>query len=140
MTSHLPQQTQQLKDRSYRVRRPQVILLSGREPDDGTRWQTAHRDLLDRERNRMAPEILACGLGSATAALVAGVASHRAMAFVSEDDDPAAAATRFCVFAQRHVFGLAEAALGGAEGVDLTCPEGFRLAVGPAGAIEENGS
>jgi uncharacterized protein YegL len=124
----VPRDAEALKAQSSRVWRPQVVFFSGDRPADAPAWTEPHRALVDRQAHRAAPDIVACGVGRADPAAIAGVATRPELAFMSADADTAAAIERFCAFVRQHVLGYGRALLDGDLGPLVCAPEGFRLA------------
>src|SRR5262245_49622219 len=70
----IPTDVTTLKNQQYQVHRPVVVLLSDGQPTDAQGqpadpavWRDAHRRLVDRSANPVAPNIIACGIGQADA-------------------------------------------------------------------------
>ena len=128
LLDHLPGDVQQLKDQGFRVRRPQVLVLAGSEPADGTSWHRLHRQLLDREQTRFAPDIVACGIGQATACTILGIATRPDLAFIATSHQRDLAVLGFCEFVRACVFAFGQAVLDENHDIHIPCPAGFQLA------------
>ena len=124
----IPHDVAELKRRHSAVRRPRVMWLTGSEPADPGEWRAGYRQLVDRSRHPFAPDVVACGIGSASAGTVAAVATGSRMAFIAPDLAPDVAAARFCDFVRGHVFDLGRAVRGGDPDVEIQGPAGFRAA------------
>jgi uncharacterized protein YegL len=128
LRAQIGQDAERLGSQNFAVRGPQVIFLASREPDDGTDWLLPHRQLVDRAQNPNAPDIVAFGIESATAATVAGIATRKEWSFLADGQEPRAAGTKFCEFVGTYVLNLARAVVDGDRGPQIACPEGFRPA------------
>jgi uncharacterized protein YegL len=126
----IPRHIERLKDQDFTVHRPQVLFLSGAEPVDAASWQRTHQQLVDREQTRYAPEIVACGVGQASADTITRVATRSELAFVAQDNRPEFAVPRFCEFARSYVLTVGQAMLDGGQDTRFGCPDGFRQAGG----------
>ena len=65
-----------LKAQGYTVLRPVVHLLAGSDPGNGAEWAVPYRRLIDSSTHRYAPNIVACGFGTAPARLIAEIATR----------------------------------------------------------------
>jgi uncharacterized protein YegL len=124
LLERIPRDTQTLKQRHDRVRRPQVIFLSADRPADPDAWADIRARLL---LDQFHPEILACGVGSVSAADIANVATRQELAFMSVEPDLRAGIERFAAFMQAHILNYGRALLSGAPQM-IEEPPGFRLA------------
>jgi uncharacterized protein YegL len=124
----VPRDTAALKAQAAAVCRPQVMFLSGAQPDDEPAWTVPYGRLVDRGTHPGAPDIIACGVGGVSPATIAGVATRPELAFVAEPGNVGAAVQRFCAFAQRHIIGYGRAILDGEVGPVVAPPDGYRLA------------
>ncbi|HEX5740639.1 MAG TPA: hypothetical protein VFY17_03680, partial [Pilimelia sp.] len=116
------------------VHRPLLLLLAGAAPSDDSAWQAALRRLTDRTHQRYAPCVVAAGFGAAPAALVAGLASRRELAFHAARADPDTAITRFFDAAAASVTRSGESILSRRPQLAVKRPDGFRLLDTPVGA------
>jgi uncharacterized protein YegL len=92
----IPADVRRLKAEGYRVHRPAVFVLTDGQPSDDS-WRTEHAELVDRDVTPEAPNIIACGIGSARAETILDVATRPEFAFVAlEDVDVGAAIAQFC--------------------------------------------
>ncbi|MFC0533330.1 hypothetical protein [Phytohabitans kaempferiae] len=121
-----------LKRETSSLRRPQVLLLCGGQPADDPQWMSSHNALVDRASQRYAPEVTACGVGSAPPATVLGIATQPELAFVDQTGDLVGAVDRFWAFARRRVAEYGRAVLDGDQNPLVTSPDGFRPAAEPA--------
>lgn len=129
LLERIPQDVDLLKRRSYGVRRPQVLFLTGAEPEDAASWGPVHADLVDRHRLPCAPDIVAGGVGAASARTVAQVATRPELAFVAPGGDVGRAVERYFAFVAGQVLGYGRAVLEGSGGPLVQRPEGFRPAL-----------
>jgi uncharacterized protein YegL len=91
----VPDDVARLKQQGYRLNRPVIFLLSASEPADPTTWPALHAQLVSREVLRAAPNIVACGIGTARPQSIRAVATRREFGFVvgtEHDVDSAVAA------------------------------------------------
>ena len=72
-----------LRDEGYKVHRPVVFFLSDGQPTDFG-WKRALARLTDRQRMPAAPNIIACGMGSAERQTIAEVASRPEFGFIAQ--------------------------------------------------------
>jgi uncharacterized protein YegL len=82
LLQRIPQDVDQLKQVVGRVNRPVVYLL-GASPGNVASWADLRRQLTDRQVVRAAPTIVACGVGAATAEVVAAIASQPEFALIA---------------------------------------------------------
>jgi uncharacterized protein YegL len=80
----IPTDVQWLRDQGYRVHRPVVFFLSDGQPTDGNGWHAHHAALVDKGQTPAAPNIIACGIGSAKAQTMVDVATKPEFAFVAK--------------------------------------------------------
>ena len=126
LADHIPGEMNDLRAEHPSVRGPLLILLTASPaPDDD--WVVPRRHLASRLRRA---DVIAVGVGDATAESVAGFASFPDLAFVAEDGS-AAAITQFSDFLRHYIISCAEAALAGTESPQLTAPAGYRTADTP---------
>jgi uncharacterized protein YegL len=126
----IPQDVQALKRDRYAVHRPAVFFLSDGLPTDAGHWPDTHRRLVDRVSNRAAPNIIACGIGAAQAAVILAVATDERFAFVSiAGTHIGREIAKFCT-ALTHSLVLSSRLLG-SDNAELFVnpPEGFRMAI-----------
>ncbi|MGW4379986.1 vWA domain-containing protein [Kitasatospora sp. NPDC004531] len=83
LLQRIPTDVQWLRGQGYRVHRPVVFFLSDGQPTDGNAWRRPHAELVDRARTPTAPNIIACGIGSAEARTMLEVATRPEFAFVA---------------------------------------------------------
>lgn len=124
----IPRDIEQLKAEQPNVRRPQVLFLSGAQPTDKSRWNQAYQRLVDRDQHRYAPDILACGIGEASAETIASIATRQELAFVADDENLARSVERYFSFIARQVVNYGRSVLDGEPGPLICAPEGFRPA------------
>ncbi|WP_143175685.1 SPFH domain-containing protein [Cryptosporangium aurantiacum] len=120
----IPGDVTMLKDQGLRVRRPQVIVLTARPPTADDEWRPLRDRLVDRDRTRYAPEILACGIGTADPATVAALATGPGLALVAADPASPETEERVGELLRSWVEQLARAVLDGRE-MEARCPSGF---------------
>lgn len=124
----IPRDAETLKAQHPTVRRPQVLFLSGTRPADDAAWSTPYRQLVDRTQVRYAPDIIACGIGDASPAIIASIATRPEFAFVATDSDRGRAVARFSTFVRNHVLSYGRAILDGDPGPVFATPVGFQTA------------
>lgn len=124
----IPRDAIELKRQTSSLRRPQVLLLAGGPPADPHDWTAAHRALTDRDRQRFAPDVIACGIGPAQARTVLEIATRPELAFVAPDDDLIGGIQQFCAFARTRVLEYGRAVLDGDADATFSGPDGFRPA------------
>ncbi|MFD5564674.1 vWA domain-containing protein [Kitasatospora griseola] len=83
LRQRIPTDVQWLRGQGYKVHRPVVFFLSDGQPTDGDAWRRSHALLVDRSRTPTAPNIIACGIGSAEARTMLEVATRPEFAFVA---------------------------------------------------------
>jgi uncharacterized protein YegL len=120
----IPRDVEQLKAARSAVRRPQVLFLTAAQPTDASAWSSVHRQLVDRDHQRYAPDIVACGIGGVDADTIARVATRPEFGFVALGDT-SSAIRQYFDFVARQVLGYGRAVLDGAAGPVLYQPEGF---------------
>jgi uncharacterized protein YegL len=123
----IPNDSARLKARTPSLRRPQVLLLSGGLPSGRGSWAGAYRALVDRDSQRYAPDVIACGVGDADPRTILDLATRSELAFVAQRDVEAASYA-FCVFAHRRIVEYGRAVLDGDQNATITGPDGFRPA------------
>lgn len=121
------------------VHRPLLLLLAGSAPVDDAAWRSAQQRLTDRTRQRYAPCVVAAGFGTAPAALVAGLASRRELAFRATGAGPDAAIARFFDAAAASVTRSGQSILSRRPQLAVKRPDGFRLLDSPAVAADPPG-
>ena len=130
LLSRIPVDVEKLKAGHSAVRRPQVLFLSGARPaDDDSNWDRTHRQLVDREQQQYAPDIVACGIGGADPAIIAHVATRPELAFMAVNSDLVSAVQHYFTFVAGQVVGYATAVLDGHGGPVVSMPSGFRPAL-----------
>ena len=130
LISRIPRDVQQLKSENYTVHRPAVFFFSDGLPTDGTRWREPHGRLTDRSTTPAAPNIIACGVGSADASTILDVATQQEFAFVSiRGTDVGSAIAKFCTALTKSIVASGRALAGGHPELVVEKPDGFRLAV-----------
>jgi uncharacterized protein YegL len=83
LEQHIPTDVATLKAQGYAVFRPAVFFLTDGQPTDEPGWRAVHARLTDREVNRSAPNIIACGIGEAKARTILDIATRSEFAFVA---------------------------------------------------------
>ena len=110
------------------VGRPTVYLLSASAARDETAWDTALRRLTDRVAFRPAPNILAFGVGEATAEVIIRIAEQPgsrgwiALPATSLSDG----AESYTEFVLKSIISLGRAHITGRTDADIGNPERFR--------------
>jgi uncharacterized protein YegL len=127
----IPTDVATLKSQRYAIHRPAVFFLSDGQPSDGDFWTDSHRRLVDRASFSAAPNIIACGIGTAEAATILQVATQQEYAFVTiAGADIGTAIAKFCTALTRSIIasGRSMRPDGTAELV-VDRPDGFRMAI-----------
>ncbi|MEY9931140.1 uncharacterized protein YegL [Catenulispora sp. GP43] len=83
LAGRIPTDVRFLRDEGYKVHRPVVFFLSDGQPTDFG-WKRALGRLTDRQRMPAAPNIIACGMGSAERQTIAEVASRPEFGFIAQ--------------------------------------------------------
>ena len=83
LAGRIPTDVRFLRDEGYKVHRPVVFFLSDGQPTDFG-WKRALGKLTDRQRMPAAPNIIACGMGSAERQTIAEVASRPEFGFIAQ--------------------------------------------------------
>lgn len=114
-----------LKTQTNSLRRPQALLLSVNRPGDEAAWRHIHAELLDRNHNRFAPDLVACGVGTRAAGTMLDLATRPELAFVATNPDVATAVDDFLRFARLRIVEYARAVLDGDQIAGFSAPTGF---------------
>jgi len=83
LAGRIPTDVRFLRDEGYKVNRTVVFFLSDGQPNDFG-WKRALARLTDRQRMPAAPNIIACGMGSAERQTIAEVASRPEFGFIAQ--------------------------------------------------------
>ncbi|MEY9911662.1 uncharacterized protein YegL [Catenulispora sp. MAP12-49] len=83
LAGRIPTDVRFLRDQGYKVHRPVVFFLSDGQPTDFG-WKRALGKLTDRQRMPAAPNIIACGMGTAQRQTIAEVASRPEFGFIAQ--------------------------------------------------------
>lgn len=83
LAGRIPTDVRFLRDQGYKVHRPVVFFLSDGQPTDFG-WKRALSKLTDRQRMPAAPNIIACGMGTAQRQTIAEVASRPEFGFIAQ--------------------------------------------------------
>jgi len=83
LAGRIPTDVRFLRDEGYEVHRPVVFFLSDGQPTDFG-WRRSLAKLADRRQMPAAPNIIACGMGSAERKTIAEVASRPEFGFIAE--------------------------------------------------------
>jgi uncharacterized protein YegL len=130
LLERIPNDVALLKQDGYAVHRPAVFFLSDGQPTDEPSWRPAHANLVDRRRTPAAPNIIACGIGTAEASTILAVATSAQFAFVTI---PGAAIGRavakFCAALVRSLVQSATSLQSARPGLYVERPDGFHLAI-----------
>jgi uncharacterized protein YegL len=126
----IPRDVASLKQDQYQVHRPAVFFLSDGQPTDGDSWRQPHGRLTDRNTTREAPNIIACGIGAAEAAVILSVATKPEFAFVSiAGSDIGSAIAKFCTALTKSIVASGRSLASGNAELAVDRPEGFRMAI-----------
>ncbi|MEU5962024.1 hypothetical protein ABZ777_12545 [Micromonospora parva] len=121
-----------LKAQGITVRRPLVFLLAAAPAADEGVWQTPYARLTDPATHRYAPQIVACGVGGATAALIAAVATKPEFGYVATPGaDVRTAIVDYWDALTRCLITYGRTLLAGAPDLEFELPPHFRVAVAP---------
>ena len=117
-----------LKQRGLTVGRPTVYLLSATTDRDDSAWDTAMRRLTDRTTFPYAPNILAFGIGEATAEIIIAIAGQPGSRgwVATPSVSLEGAADSFTAFTQKSILSLGRAHLTGRRDTEMPQPERFR--------------
>ena len=83
LAQQIPIDVGDLKAQGYQVHRPAVFFLSDGVPTDEPAWRGVHQQLIDRQITPTAPNIIACGIGQAEAAVISQVATRPEFGFIT---------------------------------------------------------
>jgi uncharacterized protein YegL len=125
----LPADVRSLKGDGYRVHRPAVFILTDGQPSDDD-WRDALHRLVDHDVTPAAPNIIACGIGSARASTILELATRPEFAFVAlAGVDIGAAIAQFCAALTKSI--INSAPVGGPRTPRLVVeqPSGFSMAI-----------
>lgn len=118
------------KAQGITVRRPLVFLLAAAPPADEGIWQTPYARLTDPATHRYAPQIVACGVGEATAGLIAAVATKPEFGYVATAGaDVRKAIADYWDALTRCLVTYGRTLLAGAPDLEFELPPHFRVAV-----------
>ncbi|WP_433360107.1 hypothetical protein ACQPZX_26140 [Actinoplanes sp. CA-142083] len=123
LAEQIPGEVTDLRDEHRSVRDPLIVLLCAAPARDDA-WTEPRRAFLRKLRRA---EVVAIGVGGATAAQMADFASYPDLGFVA-DGDPAEAIIQFSDFLRHHVVACGRAAADGVEAPDVLPPAGYRAA------------
>ncbi|MEV6692795.1 hypothetical protein AB0M35_15120 [Micromonospora sp. NPDC051196] len=119
-----------LKAQQITVRRPLVFLLAAAPAVDEGIWQTPYARLTDPAAHRYAPQIVACGVGKATAGLIAAIATKPEFGYVmTADADARTAIAEYWDALTRCLVTYGRTLLAGAPDLEFELPPQFRVAV-----------
>jgi uncharacterized protein YegL len=126
----IPSDVRTLKGDDYKVHRPVVFFLSDGQPTDGNAWQTPHQQLTSREVTPVAPNIIACGIGTARADTMLAVATRQEFAFVAlPSTDLGRAISEFFHALTTSLIASGQAMANGTPELVMNRPEGFRMVI-----------
>ncbi len=124
----IPEDVAMLKSQRYAVFRPVVFFLSDGESFD--EWQAAHQRLTDRATTRAAPNIIACGIGEARAAVIRQVATRPQFAFVAiPGANIGKAIAEFCTALTKSIVASTRTLGEGVDNLIIEPPAGFTVAL-----------
>lgn len=127
LAGRIPTDVRFLRDQGYKVHRPVVFFLSDGQPTDFG-WKRALAKLTDRQRMPAAPNIIACGMGSAKAATIAEVASRPEFGFIAERGaDLGRAISEFFQALTASLIASSQALNSDSPQLVVTKPEGFSI-------------
>jgi uncharacterized protein YegL len=130
LLQRIPHDVQMLKGSEYKVHRPVVFFLSDGQPTDGERWCAPHQALTDRSATPVAPNIIACGIGSARADTMLQVATRPEFAFVAVPSaDIGRAISEFFHALTTSLVASGQAMAAGNPQLIVNRPDEFRLAI-----------
>jgi uncharacterized protein YegL len=130
LLERIPDDVYTLKGTGYAVYRPAVFFLSDGQPSGDEPWRDLHGQLTDRVANRMAPNIIACGIGRARAETILAVATQPKYAFLSVPGTGVGeAVARFCTALTKSVVESGRSVANGRPALVVERPEGFRMAI-----------
>jgi uncharacterized protein YegL len=125
----LPADVRRLKAQGFAVHRPAVFMLTDGQPND-TRWREQHRRLIDHEVTPGAPNVIACGVGSAHPETILELATRREFAFVALGGvDIGVAIADFCTALTHSIIRSAPARSAGPARLVVEQPAGFEMAI-----------
>jgi uncharacterized protein YegL len=127
LAERIDQDIELLEAETPEIRQPIVFLLSASPAGDN--WANPLRRLVDIHLHRHPPTIVACGIGSAPAELIAQIATERDQGFVpAPGTDTADAIVHYWQFVVRDVLDLGRDVLDGQDEAIIEPPEGFLIA------------
>ncbi|WP_214318172.1 vWA domain-containing protein [Nonomuraea sediminis] len=130
LLQRIPYDVQMMKNDGYKVHRPVVFFLSDGQPTDGQHWRGPHGTLVDRNALPVAPNIIACGVGSARADTMLEVATRQEFAFVAlPSADIGTAIAEFFHALTASLVASGRAMADGNPTLVVNRPDQFRLAV-----------
>ncbi|MBB5825613.1 vWA domain-containing protein [Micromonospora carbonacea] len=130
LIDRIPADVRALKREGFAVHRPAVFFLSDGQPTDPGEWEPVYAELVDRERNPTAPNIIACGIGEARAETILHVATRPEFAFVATPGvEVGFAIAEFCTALTRSVIRSGQAVGGDTAELVVERPDSFRMAV-----------
>ncbi|MFI9328082.1 hypothetical protein ACIGZJ_11140 [Kitasatospora sp. NPDC052868] len=130
LIARIPNDVAGLKGEGYQVHRPAVFFLSDGVPNHGEDWQGAHGRLTDRSITPAAPNIIACGIGNADAAVIAKVATSQEFGFVANKGvDVGQAIAKFCTSLTKSVIASGRSLSSAEPQLVVDRPEGFTVAI-----------
>lgn len=130
LLDRLPEDVATLKAQGYAVYRPAVFFLTDGQPTDDPDWRDVYARLTDRECNRAAPNIIACGIGEARAGTILDIASRSEFAFVATPGtELGLAIAEFSVALTKSIVASARAAADDKAELVVERPDSFVMAV-----------
>ncbi|WP_194894105.1 vWA domain-containing protein [Catenulispora pinisilvae] len=129
LTARIPTDVRYLRSEGYKVHRPVVFFLSDGQPTDSG-WKRALLKLTDRRRTPAAPNIIACGMGSAERRTIAEVATRPEFGFVApRGTDLGQAVSEFFQALTTSLIASSQALSSDEPTLVVTRPEGFTIAL-----------
>jgi uncharacterized protein YegL len=127
LAARIDQDIESLEAETLEIRQPIVFLLSASPAGDN--WTNPLRRLVDIHLHAHPPTIVACGIGSAPADMIAQIATEPGQGFVPDaGTDPTDAIVQYWQFVVRDVLDLGRDVLDGRDEAIIEPPDGFRIA------------
>jgi uncharacterized protein YegL len=129
LLTRIPGDVATLKGQGYRVHRPAVFFLSDGQPNPED-WRTPHAQLTNRAVTPTAPNIIACGIGTADAATILAVATNPDYAFVAiKGVDVGVSIAKFCTALTQSIIQSVSSLDSGQPELKMDKPTGFTMAI-----------
>jgi len=129
LLTRIPSDIGRLKNSGYLVHRPAVFFLSDGQPSKSG-WLEPYGRLTNKATTAAAPNIIACGVGSAKAETILQVATKDEFAFMSKDGaDIGVAIAKFFVALTASVVQSGRSLTSANPELVVEKPEGFHMAI-----------